>query len=224
MNGYIPTEEEYLEFERLGRKLGIPVTRTFVTLEVTKDGKILDRYHDRSHTWNRNYWNYHLMTPIAILGVATDFGAGYLSFKRVSGSVTATTAANVHLSSRNASANSSFGIVVGTGTGAESFEGYILDTLVAHGTGAGQLSYAAEEATLQNYTSGTKTWDITTRRNFTNSSGGTIVIAETGIYAIFQDLTSQYAMICRDLLGSTVSVAAAAQLAVTYTISLTFPE
>jgi hypothetical protein len=35
------------------------------------------------------------------------------------------------------------GIMVGTGTGAFDFDNYALGTLIAHGTGAGQLQYGA---------------------------------------------------------------------------------
>jgi hypothetical protein len=121
---------------------------------------------------------------------------------------------------------------VGTGTTAESFEHVALVTPVAHGNGAGQLSYTAQSATSVSYNAGTRVWTATYARILNNNSGGSITVAETGIYGVNTSNTGNLSngaastnpyMLCRDLLGATVAVANAGQLTVTYTITLTFP-
>ncbi|MBL8484123.1 MAG: hypothetical protein JNJ60_18140 [Rhodocyclaceae bacterium] len=110
----------------------------------------------------------------------------------------------------------------GTGTTAESFEHFALAALVAQGTSSGQLSYQATVNGGQSYNAGTKVWTSTLARILNNNSGGTIVVAETGIYANQANGATNH-MIERSLLGATVSVLNTGQLTVTYTMTLTFP-
>lgn len=74
------------------------------------------------------------------------------------------------------------GIVVGTGVTAVDIADSGLATKVAHGTGSGQLSHAAQTMDSQVTTeTGSVYFDIT--RTFTNSSGALIKLFECGIYA-----------------------------------------
>lgn len=216
-------ESDYLELERLSVKLGIPVPFTFISLSVEKAGCIISSYRQRSRTWNRNYWNQAICATTRTPGVITNFGAGYLSAKQVPGTVAAISADfmqrfdNVGIIN-----NSTYGLLAGIGTTAESFEGFALSKPITHGSGSGQLVYAAHSALAQSYVSGTKTWTITIKRLMNNNSGTAIVVAETAIVAM--NINGYYYMFCRDLLGSTVSVANGAQLTISYDVSLTFPE
>jgi hypothetical protein len=52
------TEEEYQELEMLGRRLGIPVPSTHLQIQsYAMDGELLSEYKDRSHSYNRNFYN-----------------------------------------------------------------------------------------------------------------------------------------------------------------------
>lgn len=214
-------EADYLEMERLGIKLGIPVPQVHFTLEVHKDGKLISHYKQRSHTWNRNFWNWLIAVLTYTPGVATNFGAGYLSFKRHTGAVTAVGSSALYANCVGPINNSLYGIQVGIGTAAEDFEGYALSNQCVEGSGANQLVHAAHSALVQNYVSGTKTWTITIKRLFNNNSGSDIVIAECAL-TYMNGLTYDY-IFNRDLLAGTQTVANGGQLTASYAISLVFP-
>jgi hypothetical protein len=83
-------ERDYLELERLGKKLGIPVPMMHVELD-SRDaaGRLVGSYKDRSRTYNRNFWNYiYGLCTMAPAGTAT-FAAGFLAMKTVGGTVKA---------------------------------------------------------------------------------------------------------------------------------------
>jgi len=211
-------EADYLELERLGAKLGIPVPMVHVKVEATNpDGSPGERYEGRSRTFNRNFWN-RLLALLSGFGTSgTTFGAGYLTNKNTSGA-SANHSYSGYIYWINNTGNYGRGIGVGTGTAAEDFEGYNLSAPISGGSGAGQLVYNTQDPTTESYNSGTKKWSMTLKMILNNNSGGTIVVAETAIVD-----GSLPALICRDLLGSAVSVLNAGQLTVTYTITLTFP-
>jgi hypothetical protein len=188
-------------------------------------------YDARSQSWVRNAYN---IVVTQLLGIRNDeggtYGAGGMYCKDTGGSNRSFSSAGTHhiratTAAEGALGSTATGIVVGTGTGAESFEGYALGTIVANGTGAGQLSYAAQETTTASYNAGTKIWTSTMIRYMNNNSGGAIVVGEAACYVnAYTSETGYYYMLCRDLLSPTVSVADTAQLKVTYTIdSMAYP-
>lgn len=238
--GTIKPEKDYKEFDRLGAKLGLPCPQVHVGLvSVDADGNVVDEYHDRSRTFNRNFWNFifrdvgcqHGNPNTSQQGTdtfplsSTTFAAGHLTLKNVAGtiinsnfssgpnSLTATSAVGTSLS----------GIRVGTGTAAEDFEGFNLATPINHGTGAGQMTYNAEAIPTPTYNAGTKVWTAAHQRIFNNNSGGTITVTETGMFMYNSSSGAGSIMVMRDLLGASVSVLNAGQLTVTYTFTLTFP-
>lgn len=71
------------------------------------------------------------------------------------------------------------GIVAGTGTNAVAITDYALQTLIAHGTGAGELQYAAEILVSAWTVSGSTSF-FSRSRALTNNSGGDITINEVG--------------------------------------------
>lgn len=215
MDNIIRTEREYRELERLANKLGVPLPpKVMIKLESTLNGKLIDRFEGPAHSWVRNFYNSLFSTCIGYTLAGATYGEGYMTNKTYNASV-----GNYAAFPTVAGAGDAVGgIVVGTGSGAESFESYDLSARVAHGASAGQLSYTAQNATTIAYTSGTKTWEATLLRIFNNNSGGSIIITEVGIMSQIGD-----ALACRDLLGSSVTVANGGQLTVTYTISKVFP-
>ena len=74
----------------------------------------------------------------------------------------------------------SLGILVGTGTTPVTNADYVMETLIAHGVGAGQLSYGATSKVTTAEVA--PNVDLQLLRTFTNSSGSTINVTEIGIY------------------------------------------
>jgi hypothetical protein len=115
-----------------------------------------------------------------------------------------------------------FGIVVGSGSGAEDFNSYALGAKITNGVGAGQLSYAAMNAPSITNIGTTK--KVEWVRFLNNNSGAAITVNEAGIYTYgTHNNSSIYFMLCRDLIAGGVSVPNAGQLRVTYTVQLTYP-
>lgn len=80
----------------------------------------------------------------------------------------------------NAAASGTYGLVVGTGSGAVTISDYALGAKIAHGSGAGQLSHGG--TTFTNPTTSGSTRSFTIQRTFTNNSGSDITVNEVGIY------------------------------------------
>jgi hypothetical protein len=86
------------------------------------------------------------------------------------------------------------------------------------------MSYAAVTQADATYTEGTKTWANVFTRVFSNTSGNTINVAETGLITDCQYAGSGVAtLIERNLLAAPVAVANNKKITVTYTFSMTFP-
>jgi len=241
------TEEKYRELGKLGKQLGIPIFEAFLKLEVfDKDGKLIHKHKQRSHSWVRNAYN-HLFCQLA--GKNADdstFGAGLLSIKETGGVIKysssfayggfSETSSSDDAHAEDASKtgyratadNDEAGILIGTGTDAESFEGFALQTKIVTGTSAGQMSYIQSEAHAITYTAGTKVLKNDLIRYFNNNSGGSIGVNEVALVGrvrggVGGTYTYSNVLQARDLLGATVTVADTGQLKVTYTISLTYP-
>jgi hypothetical protein len=218
------TEANYRRLEQLSAALGIPMPTVWLTFETHDKHGIITRHRVRSHTWTRNMWNNVLGFFSNNSAEATNFGAGHLSIKQSSGTVAANPAGNQWggINPVGLVANSLYGIVVGAGSTAWTFEDYTLADLIAHGTGAGQLSYQPQNSTTIAYDNGSLKWGAQLQRVFSNSSGGDITVYEVGI-RIYASAAGIYYMLSRDVLATPVLVADGAQLTVTYTIVLTFP-
>ena len=70
-------EQKYEELRKLGQELKIPISEAFLTLEVfDKDGKLIQKHRQRSHSWTRNAYN-ALFSNLASVNLDDDtFGAG----------------------------------------------------------------------------------------------------------------------------------------------------
>ena len=72
------------------------------------------------------------------------------------------------------------GLVVGTGTTPVNVEDFNLETLIANGSGAGELQYLAQTI-LPTVVSADPSAFFTITRDFLNSSGGLITVSEVGL-------------------------------------------
>jgi len=188
-------------------------------------------YDARSQSWVRNAYNIVVQQMCVIgSGEGAAYGAGAMRNKDIAGTERQLTVNFHHIRNTDnwhgGATVTTRGIVVGTGTGAESFEDHALGTVVPDGTGAGQFSYTAQETATASYDAGPpRVWTATLIRYMNNNSGGAIVVGEAGIYVrVYWASSDSNFMLCRDLLAATVNVPDTAQLKVTYTIdSMAYP-
>lgn len=110
------------------------------------------------------------------------------------------------------------GIVVGTGSTAVVATDFNLETLVAEGSGSGQLNYSAE-AVPSNVTSSSTTASLTFTRTASNNSGASITVREIGLRCFFTQGSNTFQII-RDVLPSAEVVGVGQVLSVTYTIRI----
>jgi len=184
-------EARYEKLRKLGQELHIPISETFWELEVRdKDGEVIQSLRQRSHSWVRNAYN-HMFSQLAVKnGSSGTFGPGYLNVKDTSGTVRYATGpignSNADLDGttygcRGPAGDDSWGIQVGSGTNPESFEDYMLQTRIANGVGAGQLSYIEQDPHRITYDPGTRVLANAMVRYFNNNSGGDIDVNEVGL-------------------------------------------
>jgi len=99
------------------------------------------------------------------------------------------------------SGNTSYGILVGTGTTAVALDDYAMGALIAHGTSANQLSYGAVAIDATTSVSGSSAF-FAVSRSFTNGSGGNITVQEVGLMSYG---TSYYMLLDRSLSSQTIT-------------------
>ncbi|MBA7542378.1 hypothetical protein ES705_34699 [subsurface metagenome] len=225
-------EQKYERLRKLGQELHIPIPEAFLTLEVFgKNGKLLQRYHQRSHSWVRNAYNVMFSQMAMKNGDDPVWGAGHLNVKKTSGAIwsfeiclgTGGTGKDVDGTSEGYRAPAGIavkGILVGSGTDAESFEDFFLQTQIAEGAGAGQLNHAQSEAHAISYAA--LVFKNELARYFNNNSGGNIDVNEVVLTA--EAGSGVEHIVSRDKLPATVTVPDTGQLKVTYTIQLTYPS
>jgi hypothetical protein len=111
----------------------------------------------------------------------------------------------------------SFGIQVGTGTGAVAIGQYALQAKVAHGTASGQLYYGA--TSVANMVKDAE-WSFTASRPFTNKSGASITVYEVGLVVriLADPSTLANVLLARDVISGGMTVPANAILTVSYTV------
>ncbi len=239
-------EHKYEELKKLGTELHIPIFEAFLKMEVLDgDGKLVQEHSQRSHSWVRNAYN---MMFSSLAGKDADdstFEAGKLSGKDTNGLVAygdypfafylgksispyGNSADGTGMGYRCVAGSDTYGIQVGSGTNAESFEDYALQTKIADGASGGELNYVLSQAHSITYTGGTKVLKNDLVRYFNNNSGGSIGVNEVGIVVRVARITGPvnlgYFLMSRDKLGATVTVADTGQLKTTYTIQISFPS
>jgi len=236
-------EQRYARLRRMGQKLHIPIPEAFWTLEVfDKNGKLIQKHHQRSHSWTRNAYNMMFSQLACALPADATFEAGKLSQKVTDGTIYSGDYPfgmyyprsggapycymfDTNFGYRASAAVDDYGILVGSGTNAESFEDYVLQTPIAEGSGAGQLNHVQSEA--QNVSYSDTTFKSELARYFNNNSGGDVSVNEVALVCktgrVSMPSVQVYVLMCRDKLASTVTVPDTGQLKVTYTIQLTYP-
>jgi len=118
------------------------------------------------------------------------------------------------------------GIVIGSGVNAPTNTDYKLQTIIAHGAGAGQMSYGAQVINATGVVGANV--DLIIQRTFTNNSGGDVTINEVGLYvrrdvAYAPDPPGGACTHCaiRDVLPASVTVPNMCSVTVYYTLRTT---
>jgi len=204
---------------------------------VDRRGKVIAQYREKGHSWTRNAWHllFSAMSDAMPSGTTSDWGAGYLTSRQISGA----TYAGAYTSNRGShycptsngmtsgSGVSTNGIVIGTGDAAFSTEQHSLDALIPTGTSSGQMAYQAQAVPVMSYNGGTKTWTATHARQFNNNSGAEITVKEVGLYwygHLVGSSTPLSFLVARDVLGTPVAVQHLSALEVQYEISMDFSD
>jgi len=116
----------------------------------------------------------------------------------------------------------SAGIVVGSDPTPVAIDQYDLVARIAHGTGAGQLSYGGTTVEVLSKTA--TTWRVIVVRTLTNQSGAAITVKEFGLFLRLTMGVSPYwysAMLARDVPPTAIDVPDGYTLTVRYIISHT---
>lgn len=206
-------EAKHAKLREMCRELRVPPPpEIFIRLQVhDKTGKLVFDDTQRGHSWIRNYYNVMAAT-IFRAGLGSAYEAGSLKIKASDGTlgdVWSTWINHTYIGST---------IAVGTSSAAWSAANYALGALIASGNGAGQLLQGSTTAGTPSYTAGTKKFSNTIAMVANNNSGGSITVAEVGLYGT----NGKSLYIDRSVLSPAVEVANGAQLTVTYTISMDF--
>lgn len=228
-------ERKYKKLRKEAQELHIPLPEASWDFEVTdKNGKVIKRYKQRSHSWVRNIYNMLFSVLGAVNANDAAFGAGKLNIKDLAGAVWSGTypimghyGYNYFTTNFGYLANpgqDTFSILVGSGTNAEDFEDYQLQTQIVHGVADGELDHAGTTPYDISYDAPTKTMKVLWIRYFDNAGAVTVEVNEVAL-AIFGYVKNlaKYWVQSRDKLATGITVPAAGQLRVTYTISLVYP-
>ncbi|MBA7531057.1 hypothetical protein ES705_23268 [subsurface metagenome] len=115
-----------------------------------------------------------------------------------------------------ASGVDTLGLLVGTGTTPATNIDYVMETKIAHGGAATQLNYGELQEIAAAVVGANVDYQLF--RAFTNTSGGTIQVTETGIYCWIK--IGKYSLIIHDVFTA-VAVANGETITVTYTFRTT---
>lgn len=206
-----------------------PPPVVFIKTEVSdiETGKVEMVQTEKANSFNRNFYNC-IANIIGFLNTTATFGAGYTAMKDTAGTVkewgTVRFPGHYNLESiSGAVTDDTQGIVIGIGTEAESFDGFSLGTIIGDGTTSGKMAYGAGSRSNASYDSGTKKMTQAISRAFSNTSGSSISVSETGWLMLTYSGTARSYLIERNLLASPVAVANNKKITVTYSIEMTFP-
>lgn len=170
--------------------------------------------------------NFAAIVMMEMGGVATAVDTSNTTYTSVSTVVAGDWGYNPWRVTVGTSGNDDCGILIGTGTTAVTINDYMMETLIVHGTSAGQMQYANTTVGSPSATSTTATFRTT--RVFTNDSGGSIDVEEIGLvtYSNFWSTTSssaysnKYILIIHDVTGG-ITVTDSQSLTINYDLTTT---
>jgi len=202
-----------------------PLFKLYYSLTVKdKNGKVKKKItHRLSHSFTKQFLQYFAalsMHRILVTEGSTamlDTGNASRTFSAAAG---ATYSGHVWCM-MGAEDQAGYGIVVGTGTNAESVSDYALQTICAQGTGVNNLAYA-RGVYVPISVIGSDVF-FSTIRTMINNSLATVTVTEIGIYIASYDSApaQRYVCLVRDKLAAGVDVDVGEILTVEYTFKTT---
>jgi len=174
-----------------------------------KKGRVTRRLKRKSHSFVANF----------IKCLAVQLAMGKETITDTGGTAREPRPDGGNLGANAGSGVTSYGIQVGTGTNAVSINDTALQTIIAHGTGTGQLQYGA--VTFGATACDTAKCECTITRNFANASGGDITVYELGLVLAMVDGGVQKYLVARDVVSTGITVPNGQTLTVNYKIRAT---
>ncbi len=112
-----------------------------------------------------------------------------------------------------------WGIQVGTGDTGETNTDYVLETKLYEGVGAGNITHGVTTIVAAAVVGANV--DVEIYRPFTNNTGSTIIVKETGIMVRYRYLSLRYHLLIRDVFPGPVTVPDKFTLTIYYTLRTT---
>lgn len=232
-----PSQSE--EFARkslrgLGRSMDVPILEAKIGAEVfDRFGNPIIDHQQYSHSFTRNMFNQIISTAGSIESHGTGFQNGDVSSKEPDGTIVTGNFSSgpagfavEGLNTRGFRADAAEvtkGIVVGTGTTAESFDDFNVESIIAEGTGVGQMNYTQMAVPTVSFSA--PNLSVEWIRFINNNSAAQISVGEVVMFQLTTDFdgSPNQVLVSRDVLSSVLPVAATAQLKITYTVTLAYP-
>lgn len=195
--------------------------RAYIELELTdKNGKKVFFKRVRAHSYLKQWidvckalqsYTYAIGAAVSLTTVLDTGNVG-----RVIGQAGGSAARNA-MPMMDIVNDSTYGMVVGTGTTLNNKNTVAMAAQIIHGVGAGQLSHAAQGIEDSTNPSGND-WVFRLIRTYTNNSAGSITVNELGMVVKVDDSigTPRFFLIARDVLGVGVIVLVGLTLTVRY--------
>lgn len=155
----------------------VTIVRTYI------DGKLSKKFYGKSLLANFLQMLYAQYSN-GSAGTFAVSGSPFVNNSQAVRTTGALASANATIMTLNASTGVvTNGIIVGSNNTAVTATDYVVNTLIAHGSGAGQLLYGAQGASQGVQISGLNSSFIL-QRTFTNSSGANVTVREICIYVL----------------------------------------
>ncbi|MBA7701989.1 hypothetical protein ES703_110740 [subsurface metagenome] len=172
-----------------------------------RHGKVISRERRRSRSFLKQ-WNQLVYVQMAQTS---------LSIKDTGGTSRSIDPIGTNFKMKADAGNSNYGIRVGTGTTAVAIDDYALETPIAHGTGAGQMSHLV--CTVATSVVAAPSCSFLVSRSIVNNSPGVITVREAAIYMRMDD--SYYGCAVRDVLTVPQAVPNGGAITIDWTIQVT---
>jgi hypothetical protein len=183
-----------------------------------KEGKITSEGIRKAESFVRQFMD------LLLIKFINSSMIGSIPVRDITNTLQDTSDSSSNFSTDAPTSNVSYGIIVGTGTTDPNITDYKIETIIAHGTSAGQLQYGAVTYGLPASDSTTSQFTIT--RNFANASGGAITVNEIALYVkanvsavwdiVLTVVIPSYFMTIRDKISGGISVPNGQTLTINY--------
>ena len=184
--------------------------------------EIEDKREGLMRTFLRNYFNMYAAMACGLDETGTGtFGDGHLNVKETDGGIGGIPTFDESPRSAGFGVDT-YGIIIGRGPAVFSFEDFVLDNPIDHGTGANQMIHYDMFNPVQAWDVGPpREWTQTVKRYFVNRSGGSITVTEVA----YVKGGGQIVLYSRDVLAPSVAIAddKACKVVFTFT-SVTWPS